>query len=293
LNRVTRDLEHVKLMLGRNMAMSLPVEASELAQVEFKVFSQWGDDGIIQFLLRRLSLPREKQTFVEFGVENFEEANTRFLMMNDNWRGLVMDGDPRNIEYVKSQPWFWQFDLTAVAAFVDRDNINDILVREGYGGELGLLHIDIDGNDYWVWKAITVASPAIAVIEYNSVFGGIHAVSVPYDPAFQRTRAHYSNQYFGASLGALLHLAKEKGYVFVGTNCAGNNAYFVRSDLASGFRPLTLAEGFVDACFRDSRGTDGALTYLRQRDRLGAIKSMQVVEVTTGRQVTISDLYGV
>src|SRR4051812_29874275 len=68
--------------------------------VEFKVFSQWGDDGIIQYLINKIDIPYK--TFVEFGVENYTEANTRFLLMNNNWSGLVMDGSEANMNYVKN-----------------------------------------------------------------------------------------------------------------------------------------------------------------------------------------------
>jgi hypothetical protein len=117
-----------------------------LYDVEFKVFSQWGDDGIIQYLIRNLDIPNK--TFVEFGVENYTESNTRFLLINNNWSGLVMDGSSENISYIKNDEIYWQYDLQAKHAFIDVDNVNDLISCAGFSEELGLLHIDIDGNDY-------------------------------------------------------------------------------------------------------------------------------------------------
>jgi hypothetical protein len=259
-----------------------------LADAEFKVFSQFGDDGIIQYLTQRLEIaPR---TFVEFGVEDYTEANTRFLLLNNNWRGLVMDGCQQSMEALHAEELYWRHDLTAVAAFIDRDNINGLLTQHGFSGPLGILSIDIDGNDYWVWERIDCVSPAVVIVEYNSVFGADHPVSVPYDPRFVRSQAHYSNLYWGCSLPALCLLAERKGYSFVGCNSHGNNAYFVRRDLLRDLRPLTAAEGFVESRFRESRGKDGRLTFLAGADRRREIQNLEVVNVVSGQSMRIADL---
>lgn len=119
----------------------------KLEDAEFKVFSQSGEDGIIDFLLSKINV--ENKYFVEFGVENYYESNTRFLMMNRNWRGLVIDGSKRNIESIRRSYYYWKHDLNAVSAFITCDNINSLL-RENTPEDIehvGLLSIDIDGND--------------------------------------------------------------------------------------------------------------------------------------------------
>ena len=140
-----------------------------LLDAEFKVFSQWGDDGIIQYLVNQLDIP--VKNFIEFGVEDYTEANTRFLLLNNNWSGLVMDCSEENVAYIKNDDIYWKHDLTAICAFVTAENINKTISEAGFTGEIGLLHIDVDGNDYWIWKAIDIVSPIIAIIEYNSLFG--------------------------------------------------------------------------------------------------------------------------
>lgn len=249
---------------------------NNLHEVEFKVFSQWGDDGIIQYLINKLNIPNK--TFVEFGVANYTEANTRFLLMNNNWSGLIMDGSSENIDYIKNDEIYWQYDLQAKHAFIDVENVNDLIASAGFSEELGLLHIDIDGNDYWVWQAVKCVNPIIVIVEYNSLFGPDNAWSTPYDARFVRSKFHYSNLCYGSSLTSLCDMAEEKGYYFVGSNSAGNNAYFIRKDKISGFKPLTASEGYVASQFKESRDENGRLTFSRGNQRFDAIKGVEVFD---------------
>ena len=270
-----------RTLIGRQLAWRVRELESinGFSDVEFSVFSQFGDDGIIQWLIHRLSGLRE--TFVEFGVEDYQEANTRFLLLNDNWRGLVMDDSTRNINAIRRDEISWRHDIQSKCAFVTAENIDQLLLDHGFEGDIGLLHIDIDGNDYWVWRGLTAVRPTIAIIEYNSIFGAERAITVPYNPKFSRGR-RFSNLYFGASLPALCDLAQSKGYDFVGSNSAGNNAYFVRSELHHGLKPLTAAEGYVISKFADSRDSKGRLTYLRDAERLASLRELPVVNTRTG-----------
>ena len=90
----------------------------DLSTVEFSIYSQFGQDGILNYLINTLNIPIEYQTFIEFGVENYEEATTRFLLELKNWRGLVIDGDEKNIEWIKSQNYYWKNDLEATSNFI-------------------------------------------------------------------------------------------------------------------------------------------------------------------------------
>jgi hypothetical protein len=261
---------------------------SSLADVEFRVYSQWGEDGIIQHLIQRVSVPNP--VFVEFGVGDYRESNTRFLVRRHNWRGLVIDSDPNNIAYLKRDPIYWKHELQAVCSFVTKDNIDSLIRNAGISGDIGLLSVDIDGNDYWVWQAITGVQPRIVICEYNSVFGQQHPISIPYQADFRRTRAHVSNLYYGASLPALCHLAAAKGYEFVGCTSAGVNAFFVRRDLAGPFRSLSPAEGYVQSRFRESRDASARPTFVTGPDRLRLIADLPVVDVATGGVVRLSDL---
>jgi len=249
---------------------------------EFKIFSQYGDDGLIQYLIKHIRI--ENETFIEFGVGDYSESNTRFLLMNNNWSGFVMDGSDENMNKLKTKNWLWKYDLRFQAEFIDKDNINNLLATTAYQN-LGLLHIDIDGNDYYILDALdfSILNPSILIMEYNSVFGSDRSISTLYDPDFNRTRAHFSNLYFGASLGALTYLANKKGYKLVGSNLAGNNAFFIRNDLMYEKIPeVSVERAYKYSRFRESRNPDYSLSMLSGESRLNAIKGLKVLNVITG-----------
>ncbi len=254
---------------------------------EFSAFSQYGEDGIIQYLIDRIKI--ENKTFVEFGVENFTESNTRFLLMHDNWSGLIIDGCESNVREIMKSSLYWRHDLTSICSFITCENINS-LISTRFQGDIGILSIDIDGNDYWVWEAIDVVSPRIVICEYNSRFGKEKAVSIPYRADFVRRKAHYSNLYFGASLPALCRLAAKKGYVFVGCNTAGNDAFFVRRDIAANVFEQSITEGYVKGKFRESRDPDGSLTFLSANQELRLIAEMPVIDLEMGIQHSIESV---
>jgi hypothetical protein len=272
-----------RLLMGKMLANRVAAMApgADIQDAEFKVFSQNGEDGIIQYLINNIAI--ENDTFVEFGVSNYREANTRFLLINDNWKGLVLDGSADNIKSIRSEAIYWKHELSAEYHFITRDNINSIISGAGISGDIGLLSIDIDGNDYWVWQAIDVIAPRIVVCEYNSVFGCEHPVTVPYDEKFDRATAHHSCLYFGASLPALCLLAEQKGYDFVGSDSTGINAFFVRNDLSHGLKRLSATEGYVKSRHRESRDAQGKLTFVSGDARLGVIADMDVVNVSSNK----------
>jgi hypothetical protein len=201
-----------------------------------------------------------------------------------------MDSDERNIAYLRHDPVYWRHELHAKCAFITAENIDELIAHDVSTSDIGLLSIDIDGNDYWVWRSIKSVNPRIVVAEYNSVFGPREAVTVPYDPKFQRTRAHHSNLYWGASLSALCDLAVEKGYRFAGCNSAGNNAFFVREDCAGRIRAVTAEEGYVRSKFRESRDTNGTLTFATADERLALIADMNVYDVRRKASVPVGRL---
>lgn len=286
LNRYFKGIENenkeIKIMIGKILVNQLKtLKIASLHDAEFKVFSQFGDDGIIQYLINNIDIPNK--SFIEFGVENYKESNTRFLCINNNWKGFIMDSSEKNIEQIKNDDIYWKYDLTEKTAFVTAENINQLITDAGFTGEIGLLHVDIDGNDYWVWKAIKVVNPIIVIMEYNSVFGIDRAITIPYEPSFYRTKAHYTNLYWGASLLALCDLAEEKGYFFVGCNSNGNNAYFIREDKIGNMKVLTPKEGYVYSKFRESRDKGGNLNHISGKNRLEVIRGTEVYNTRTDK----------
>jgi hypothetical protein len=280
--------DDLRLLIGTLLSASIERKSgyASLADLEFKVFSQFGDDGIIQYLTSNLEL--RHRTFVEFGVEDYLESNTRFLLQKDNWSGFVMDASRECIDRLWNAPFFWRHDLTALAVFISRENIRQLLrdnTRE-WGG-LDLLHIDLDGNDFWIWKEIDV-NPAIVIVEYNSTFGIDRGITIPYAADFQRSKAHFSNLYWGSSLKALYLLALQKGYDFIGCNSAGNNAYFVRHDMMNErVAKVSLERGYVRSKYRESRDRAGKLTFLPARERAEAIRGLPVFDIEQDKVVPL------
>ncbi len=255
-------------------------EYEDLTDFEFKVFSQKGEDGIIQFLINFVEIPKGSEKFIEFGVETYVESNTRYLLVNNNWSGLVIDGDKQNINFIKKDMISINYDLKAIHSFITKDNINEIFRLNGFEGEIGLLSIDIDGNDYWVWDAINCINPIIIVAEYNSLFGNEKAVTTPYKEDFVRSKYHYSHLVFGASLKALVLLAEKKGYTFVGSNSNGTNAFFVRKDKSLALREFNYINGYVKSKFCEARKPNGKLYgNLNWNEKEDLIKGVEVFDV--------------
>jgi hypothetical protein len=286
------DDEWEQLMLLQGTQAAFAVQNREklhsLADAEFRVFSQFGDDGIIEWLVAHL--PGIPPSFVEFGVEDYLEANTRFLLRHRNWRGLVMDSSAANVRRIQGRRSHWRYDLTAIAAHVDQSNIDALLSDAGFRGDIGLLHIDIDGNDYWIWKAISVIRPWIVIVEYNAVFGDLHPIVIPYDPAFSRQQAHSTGLYFGASIRAFEDLAKTRGYLLLGTNRAGNNAYFVSADAASRVEGRVADRKARPSMLREARGKDGLHLFIGGSARSRLIRDRLVIDLSTGSTVQLGQL---
>jgi hypothetical protein len=251
----TNDTKDSRVLVGKLLSQlnNQKNEINKLSEVEYKVFSQFGDDGIIQYLINKIDIPNH--SFIEFGVENYKESNTRFLLINDNWSGLVIDGSADNINYINNDIISSYHELHAIHSFITAENINELIAQFlslGFNKEIGLLSIDIDGNDYWVWKAITIIEPIIVVVEYNSLLGAEKSLTIPYDGNFVRNTKH-NIMYWGSSLNAFVTLASKKNYAFIGCNAAGNNAYFVRKDkLNSAIKECTIEKGFVLSKFRET-----------------------------------------
>jgi hypothetical protein len=290
VQRLRAQHDELLLAIGRleSHVLAANTRPAKLEDIEFKVFSQFGEDGILQYLIR--SIGEHPDTFVEIGTGDYRESNTRFLVQNNNWRGLVIDGGEDHVQFVLGTGMSWRHDVEPVSAFVTRENINELISGNGFSGQVGVLSIDVDGNDYWLWQAVEAVDPAIVVMEYNALLGPTATVTVPYDPSFVNSQAHYSQLYFGASLGAFVHLAHERDYRFIGCSSNGANAFFVRNDVAGDLPDLTAAEGYRASRFLTSRNPDGTISRMRSvPDRLRLIGDLPVVDVSTGTTVTVAE----
>lgn len=293
LNKITNFISSINSTSNETVILAIGamlsnqqwvMNSKSINEYEFKIFSQFGEDGIIQYLIKNIKI--ENTIFIEFGVENYLESNTRFLMMNNNWHGFVMDGSEKAMQSLKKRSWYWKYNLIEKAVFIDKENINDLIANAGFSN-IGLLSIDLDGNDYHIFNEMNLSNinPSIVVLEYNSVLGKDRLITVPYRKNFNRTKAHYSNLFFGASLPALNYLASKKGYSLVGSNSAGSNAFFVRKDLLNEkVKELAVEEAYKESQTRESRNKNYSLSYPTGKERLELIKGLEVINVLTGEK---------
>lgn len=192
---------------------------------------------------------------------------------------------------IRKQNIYWRFSLNAVNAFITKDNINELMNASGFGEDVGLLSIDIDGNDYWVFESLTVIKPRIIICEYNPIFGKDIAVTIPYEAHFNRTKAHYSNLYFGASLKAMVNLAANKGYRFIGTCSNAANAFFVREDLIE-YLPKSLFESipWYEYMYRQAKDRKGKNVFSNKSEELALIRDMEVYDLEKEKYIKIKEL---
>jgi len=255
-----------------------------LCEVEFRVFSQFGDDGIIQYLISKLPIPNK--TFIEFGVENYRESNTRFLLTNNYWSGLIIDGSLENVESIRSEQFYSFFDLQVHCAFIDKSNINTLIQESCFDPNVGILSIDVDGNDYWIWEEITSIQPVIVIVEYNALFGCDQALTIPYKDDFVRSSKNIGGlSYFGTSLKALCRLGEKKGYSFIGTNSAGNNSYFIRNDFMQflSLPNLTCENGYNFSSF--SEFWDSNNNAIRGLDKINVLNGCEIYDIDTNQTI--------
>jgi hypothetical protein len=191
----------------------------------FKIYCQNDEDGILEEIFRRIGVGERR--FVEFGVQTGFECNTAKLLI-EGWRGLWIEANSQSAARIREH--FVDFLSTSALCLLEKmvtaENINALLSQTGFVGDIDLLSIDIDFNDYWVWKAIDVARPRVVSIEYNASLRPPLSLVVPYSP----TSVWNGGNYFGASLEALVRLGRDKGYRIVGCSFSGVNAFFVRED---------------------------------------------------------------
>ena len=260
----------------------------DLSEVEFQVYSQWGEDGIIDWLVNKS--PDIPKSFLEIGTENYKESNTRFLLINKNWDGFIIEADKSSVKDIKSQRIYWRHNLTIENTFISQNNINTIIKKNNIPRKLGLLSLDIDGVDYWILKKLSVLDPSIIICEYNSLFGQKKAITVPYKNNYIRSNEHFSNLFYGASIRAFINLLKKRNYFFIGTNSAGNNAFFVKQNIWKKINKLITDKKIFESKFRESRNSNGKLTFLNKKKSLQLIKNKIVIDLKNNKKRKLFEL---
>jgi hypothetical protein len=282
------QLEKSMLMQGSIRADQILAKGKlrKLSDAGFGVFSQTDEDGILSWLIDRIG--NINNSFIEFGVHDYRESNTRFLLMSRNWRGLIIDGDTKNIATIQSDEISTRFDIQVVASFITKDNIAGIIQNAKFQDRVGILSTDIDGVDYWVLEKVGIEADII-VVEYNDFLGDL-PVTVPYSPSFSRLKEDPHGIYWGASLSAFKHLLEAKGYKFVGSNILGVNAFFVHADHSKTISKW-LEQIVAHPCqMREARDGNGQISRKQYRDFKDKIANKTLIRVDTGAQVSAGEV---
>lgn len=208
----------------------------DLLSERFPYRSQNEEDGLLLAIFKRIGMTDRRCVEIGCGLNG---GNSGFLVQECGWTGLMVDADRRKIASITTR--FAGHSLTAVKHRVTREDINVLVQTYGFTGELDFLSIDIDGNDYWVWEAVTACSPRVVALEYNWLFGPEKAVTIPYDPEFRLSESA-TRGYRGASLAALAHLSHRKGYRLVASERV--NAFFMRNDVSPAIPAIDVARAY-------------------------------------------------
>jgi len=207
------NLQQDKMLLaiGRLMASNQITNMDKfkcLSDAEFKVFSQWGEDGILNYIFEVLGLTKPR--IMEVGASNFIECNSRFAAEHRNARVYAVDLNPELISTVQAMDLSWKNHIFPVMGKITPENIQS---HERQANELmfgiDLVSFDIDGNDYWCLEKMLLKNVSVVVVEVNPLFGDEINVTVPRNDSFDRNKAHFSNLFFGMSYKASLTLDRK------------------------------------------------------------------------------------
>jgi len=239
--RLIQTLAQNNLTFQYRQMLKLGLQMPRIDEVGFSVYSESNEDGILHYIFALVGTVNKE--LADIGAASIKHSNTANLIINQGWTGLLIDQNSDEVENAKR---FYSrcaatrlFSPRLVCSRVTAENVNHILTDNELTGEIDLLCIDIDGIDYWIWKAIDCISPRVVVVEYQCIWGPKESVTVPYKPDF---KAGYSGRfgiYNGASLLAFVKLGKEKRYRLVGCQRYGYNAFFVRNDIGQEVLPET------------------------------------------------------
>tara|TARA_B110000971_G_scaffold218089_1_gene256205 strand:- start:1131 stop:2054 length:924 start_codon:yes stop_codon:yes gene_type:complete len=280
----SEEIEKELILKAKNLSIKnqKKKKIKNLSEIEFQVFSQWGEDGIIDWIINKF--PNIPKSFLEIGTQDYKESNTRFLLINKNWDGFLIEGDDNEVKKIKSQRIYWKHKLTIKSEFVTKENINSVVKKLNVPKKIGLLSLDIDGVDYWVLKKLSVLEPSIIICEYNSLYGLNKPITVPYKTDFDRSKEHYSNLYYGASIQAFIELMKSKQYFLLGTNSAGNNAFFMKNKFLKEANKAIVEKKIFTSKFRESTNKNGNLTFLDKKESLKLIQNQFVIDLKDNKK---------
>ena len=289
-----------KIMIGNSHFLNMRSKYADLKKlnsVDYKIFSQNGEDGIINYLTSQLKINKPK--FIEIGVGDYSESNTKFIFETESPHGMIIDCIKNFREKVKENTLIWKGQLEIIEQKVSSKNILHLINSKNFFENLDIFSLDIDGVDYWILKELPKNFSKIAIIEYNPIFGVEKNITVPNIDNFNRTDYHYSNLCFGMSLKAAIKVMEEKNFYFVGVNLMRNNAFFISNIFPKDhyFKNLQVdnLEKINNANFQESRDQNGNLNYLGGKKKIQEISECEVVKLDNNdyKKIKIKDLFNI
>ena len=211
----------------------------DISQAGFRCYSQFEEDGIILYVLSMIGMETKK--VVEICIGNGEECMATNLVLNHGYQGFLFDGSENNVEHANRFFKSKKDCLTppsVEAAWITKDNVNDLLRNIGAQGEVDLLSLDIDGNDYYIWEAINEINPRLCVFETHNIVPGDLSITIPYEENFNwKAKEGAERDFRSVSLLAMKKLSERKGYRLIGAHKHGFNVFFLRNDIAQDIFP--------------------------------------------------------
>jgi hypothetical protein len=264
----------------------------DLRQAELKVFSQNGEDGILDFLIERIAI--QKPTMLEIGSGNFFECNSRFLNHLRNSSVYLVDANIDELTFKKNfRQRIVNSSIFLSEIWVSKENIRNV-VDDAVKllGTINILSVDLDGNDYWIVEAMGTMNLDIIIVEYNPILSVVEPVSTIYDPNFNRADKHYSFKYYGASLESFIEYFKINGFIFVGTTSQGTNAFFVNMKYSAIFSGLGKDSNvYKNISSHESRDETGELSFIDSHSERNLIGDLKVINTVTQQIKYISETF--
>lgn len=289
------DEEKFKIQSGQATMMASKSAHSTyryLWDASFSIFSQFGEDGILDYLCDVLDITKPR--ILELGSGNFNECNSRFLAEFRSAEVVAVDARKDLVSSISKMELNWKNHIFPIQVFVTPETVNEIEILASENmGEVNILSIDLDGNDYWIASKMALSKTRIIVVEYNPLFGFKRAVSVFYKSDFDRTKEHYSWDYYGASIKAWQQLFSKSDFSFIGTNRQCTNAFFIKNEDVNklGFQAPKDLSIFTNLSTRDSRDLDSNISIRSKIQRISDISNLTVVDVTSNEELTVKQLW--
>lgn len=254
-NRVELDtqVEQIQLINQYRLMKKLmnPEEMPRLLDVGFKVYSQFNEDGILLYIFSILGTTNKK--VVEICAGDGRECMATNLIINHGWEGLLFDGSEQAVEngnkFFASHKSTWLQPPIFKHAWITKENVNKLIQDEGYSGNIDLLSLDIDGNDYYIMEAIDVIQPRVIICETHNVIPSDLSITIPYKSDFNKIKTDVHPDFQSVSLLAMKKLLNKKGYRLIGGHSHGFNVVFVQNNIGIDYFPEVSVESIHDNTF--------------------------------------------